>query len=421
MPRSMRSSLGSCSFLGLALWVALACGSGDSSTSADSVAGEPDPWRQLDPPAAAGSFAPSLATGTDEVLLTWWERLEASAGERRHRLMFARFDGVWSEPSVVAQDGDFFANWADIPSVLREPSGSLLAHWLAKTAPSTFAYSIFLARSKDDGTTWQALGRLNDDDTETEHGFVSLVREGEGVRAYWLDGRLMAEGGPMTVRSAFISETAGASELLDERVCECCPTDAVETAEGSMMVFRNREMDETREIHAVTRSAGTWSDSVAITSDGWRIPGCPVNGPAIDFLEGSSAVAWFTAAESTPRVSVAFRDGSEPGFGAALVVDGDRPLGRVGMVLDSADEAIVSWLEIVGDEAELRLRRVRSDGSMGDPLVAGRTAASRASGMPQLVRQGGDLYLAWVEIVEEMPSRIRMRAVAAVTVPAVGP
>ena len=121
-------------------------------------------------------FAPFLAADGDGALMTWWERLPDPEGERRHRLMFARYESGWSEPSVVTEGEEYFANWADVPSVVREPSGNLLAHWLAKTGSATYAYSIFLSRSIDGGATWQPLGKLNDDATDTEHGFVALLR-----------------------------------------------------------------------------------------------------------------------------------------------------------------------------------------------------------------------------------------------------
>jgi hypothetical protein len=376
-------------------------------------------WRELDPPSAPGSFAPGLSVGDDEALLTWWERMEDVEGERSHRLMFSRFEGSWSEPSVVAADQDFFANWADFPAPIREPRGSLLVFWLAKTASPTFSYSIFLARSHDDGLTWEPLGKLNDDDTDTEHGFTSMVVEGDAVRAYWLDGRLMADEGPMTVRTARIGETVGPSELLDDRVCECCPTDAVATSDGSMVAFRDRSEDETREIAAVSRRDGSFTASAPVTRDGWRIPGCPVNGPAVDFEGGRTALAWFTAADSTPRVSVAFRPDLDGDFGVPALVDDSKPLGRVGLALDDSGDAIVSWLAIVEKEAELRLRRITPVGSMGEPFVVGRTSAARASGMPQLERLGEDLLVAWVEILGEAPSRIRVRAIPSGMIPSV--
>jgi len=408
-----------------AMTVAFGCGGETPIESEEADAATTATLREVDPPAVAGSFAPSLSGGESDALLTWWERLPAPQGERRHRLMFARFDGEWSEARVVSEGEDYFANWADLPGVIREPSGALLAHWLEKTAEDTFAYSIFLARSTDDGATWKPLGKLNDDSTDTEHGFVSIVDEGDSVRAYWLDGRRMADGGPMTVRSALIGDRIGSSELLDDRVCECCPTDAVETADGSLVAFRNRSQDETREIHSVRRAGGSWSESAAVTADRWKIPGCPVNGPAIGVADGRLAMAWYTGAEDAPRVAVGFSAVLEGDFEGGLetvaVVDAEAPLGRVGLVLDDSGEAIASWFAVDGSEAELRLRRVAASGSMGEALPLGRTHAGRSSGVPQLERLGDSLVAAWVEVVEGHESVIRMRQLSLGAVPAVVP
>jgi hypothetical protein len=209
------------------------------------------------------------------------------------------------------------------------------------------------------------------------------------------------------------------SELLDDRVCECCPTDAVATADGSIVVFRDRSEDETREIGSVSHTVNGFSTSTAVTNDGWRIPGCPVNGPAIDFASGKTAMAWFTGAESAPRVSAAFRSGTSGDFSAPVVVDGGKPLGRVGLVADGGG-AVVSWLAIVEKEAELRLRRVAEDGSLGESFVVARTSAARASGMPQLERLGDDLMVAWVEIIDQGQPRIRVRVIPASMVPPTG-
>ncbi len=370
----------------------------------------------IDPPAPEGSFAPRLAASERELLLTWWEPVgepEATG----HRLMFSRYDGEWSAPSVVVADRDVFANWADVPSVVREPSGDLLAHWLEKTAAATFAYSIVLARSSDDGASWVELGRLNDDDTDTEHGFVSLVPEDGAVRAFWLDGRGMVDEGPMTVRTARIGASIGESELVDERVCECCPTDAVATSEGAIVVYRDRSEDETREIYSVRRGNDGWSAPAAVTDDGWTIAGCPVNGPAIDHRDGRTAVAWFTGADGAPQVSARF--GLTPEAGRPIVIDDAGPVGRVGLTLDADGSAIVSWLAVVDDEAELRLRRLSPDGRVGEALALGRTSGSRASGVPQLGRMGGRLVAAWVEVSEGVESRIRVRQVPSALVPGV--
>jgi hypothetical protein len=397
--------------------MAAACGSPVEQVAVDEAASQREvavEMRELDPPTAEGAFVPRLVSGDDELLMTWWEPLEATEGSRQHRLRFARYSGTWSAPQTVVEGEEFFANWADFPTVIREPSGDLLVHWLAKTGEETYAYSIFLSRSRDDGLTWERLGKLNDDETDTEHGFVSFVPEGEVVRAYWLDGRLMAEGGPMTVRTALVGETVGPSELLDDRVCECCPTSAVRTASGPLVAYRDRSEEEVREIALVRRSGADWATPEAATSDGWQIPGCPVNGPALVHRDGRTVMAWFTGAEERPRVGLRFLE--EPP-GEAFEVDAGGPLGRVDVVLLPDGDAVVSWLGLEGEEAELRLRRVSAAEGGGEPVAMARISGSRSSGIPQLELIGDSLFLAWVEVGEEGPLRIRLREVPAALVP----
>jgi hypothetical protein len=373
-------------------------------------------WRQLDPPASTQAFAPNLAVTGHEVVHTWLEKVDAGESGAEHRLLFSRLADTWTEPVVIAEGDDFFANWADLPGVVAAADGSLTAHWLAKTDEETYAYSIFLARSTDGGATWTPLGRLNDDDTPTEHGFVSYVAEGDGVRAFWLDGRQMVEGGPMSVRTALIEAQVGPAELLDERVCECCSTDTAMTADGPVVVFRDRTESEIRDISIVRRDDGNWSRSYPIHGDGWEIDGCPVNGPEIAAAGDLAAVAWFTAAEAEPRVQMAFSHDAGASFGQPVLIDGEGPPGRVDVVLDGR-EAVISWLAMGAEMGEVRLRRVAVDGTSGPPVTVAQTAATRAAGFPRLVRNGDLLYLAWVDVGEGGASQIRLREIPVASVP----
>jgi len=386
----------------LALGLALGCGQAAEESAAPAVASSGDAprvTRRLDPPAAAGAFAPELTVAGDSLLATWIEPLGPAEGGG-HRARFARWrEGSWSEPATIAEGDDHFANWADFPAAIEAADGTLWAHWLAKTASDTYSYSIFLARSTDGGRSWEARGTLNDDVTATEHGFVSWVEEGEGVRAFWLDGREMAAGGPMSLRSASIDRAGevGASELLDPRVCECCATDAAVTAGGAMVVFRDRDDAELRDISAVRRAGAGWSGPEPLSGDGWTIAGCPVNGPEIDAVGERVAVAWFTAAGDAPAVKAAISSDGGETFGPAALIDGGTPLGRVSIALSDGG-AWVSWLRQEGEIAEVRLRRLEDDGSLGESRVAALTSPARASGFPRLVELGGRLILAWVEL-----------------------
>jgi hypothetical protein len=66
-------------------------------------------------------------------------------------LRAARFrGGSWEEPASIVTSTDFFANWADCPSVTLSGDGALYAHWLRRNGESTYAYEVRLARSMDD-------------------------------------------------------------------------------------------------------------------------------------------------------------------------------------------------------------------------------------------------------------------------------
>ncbi len=371
----------------------------------------------LDPPAVAGSMAPHLAAAGSDIAMTWIE-----PGEGDHLVRFSRLgdDIVWTAPATVARGTDFFVNWADFPSVQRASSGFLIAHWLKKSGAGTYAYDVHLAKSEDDGATWIPLGTVHDDRTQTEHGFVSQVAEGDGVRVFWLDGRNMesshppaagGHGGSMSLRTALVGERIGAGEVLDEMTCECCQTDAAMTPSGAIVVYRDRTEGEIRDISFIRRDGDGWTRPAPVHSDGWVVPGCPVNGPAVAAggPEGRHvAVAWFTASENRPRVQAAFSVDAGVRFEAPVVIDAEGPVGRVDVEMDDAGDAIVSWLGGVdASNAAVRLIHVprpnagppaNPGGPAGStPLTIALTGGSRASGYPRMARSGGDLIVAWTD------------------------
>ncbi|MEJ2084496.1 MAG: hypothetical protein P8Y44_02315 [Acidobacteriota bacterium] len=335
-----------------------------------------------------------------------------------HEFLMSRLrHGTWSDPVRIAEGPDFFANWADTPNLIATPSGSLFAHWLQKTAADTYAYSIRISRSQDSGSTWQPIGWLNQDQTATEHGFVSYVPEAEGIRAFWLDGRAMTTGGAMALCTALVSDQVTSSEILDDRVCECCSLDSTLTDLGPLVVFRDRSEDEIRDIGLVRRDAGGWSDTVHIHQDEWTIPGCPVNGPVVDALGSDVVVAWFTGAQDRPRVQVAFSADGGIEFGEPTVIDSGQTLGRVDALLLAPKRALVSWMAVAGDRAQILLRRIDAKGEIAPAAVITTTSPSRSSGVPRIAQLDGKIYVTWVDTDADSGSRLRVREVALAELP----
>ena len=373
---------------------------------------------ELSSPAGTDSGEPRLSPAHDGVLLSWLE----AAGDGAHELRFSRADGVeWSPPLTVARSDRFFVNWADFPSVSEASDETLYAHWLARGEAGGYDYSVQIAQSTDGGSTWDDGWTLHDDDSPTEHGFVSVVSHGDRLGFTWLDGRAYVDapdGSPATremslrYREIGPGGEPGPEMLVDGRVCDCCQTSAAMTSEGPVVVFRNRTEDEIRDIHISRLVDGSWSPSNAVSDDGWHITGCPVNGPAI-VAEGSNvAVAWFTAPDDVARVKVAFSSDAGESFGAPIVVDDGNPMGRVDLAMMSDGGAVVSWLEAGGEQgAAVKLRYVSSEGASSASAAVTTSSVERASGFPQMIRvNDGSLMMAWTDVGGDDP-RVRVAQV----------
>jgi hypothetical protein len=362
--------------------------------------------RHLDTPAPPGSGEPNLAALPDgRVLLSFLE----PAGAEGHRLRAAvrTPGGAWSEPATIAQGRDWFVNWADFPSVMALPDGTLFAHWLAKSGPATYAYDVETSASRDAGRSWSAPLVPHRDGTRTEHGFVSMIPwSAREVGLAWLDGRKGADAAPGAhgrpgAETALYHTTLdaagrlGPETLLDPRVCDCCQTDAALAGDVAIVVYRDRSEAEVRDISLVRFVEGRWSAPRTLAPDGWKIDGCPVNGPAVAASGSEVAVAWFSAARGTSRVNVAFSRDAGESFGAPIAVDDGRPLGRVDVVLLERGVALVSWLEKTTLGAALRLRRLRADGAQGTSLTVADAGGARSSGFPRLCRSGDEVVVAW--------------------------
>jgi hypothetical protein len=360
--------------------------------------------RELPSPAAAGSLAPSLFAAADgRVFLSWIERRDAG----RHALRFAVKEGAgWSTPLEVAEGPGWFVNWADFPSIIALPDDSLAAHWLVKSGSGTYAYDVNIARSPDGGRTWSEPIVPHRDGTQTEHGFVSLfAAPGNSLEAVWLDGRETRPaagehehgGGAMTLRYAAIGPGGALSKeaKLDARVCDCCQTSAALTAEGPVVVYRDRSDREMRDISIVRLRDGRWTEPRPVSSDNWEMHGCPVNGPAVAARGRRVAVAWFTAAGDVPRVKLAFSADAGASFGTPLIIDDGNPLGRLETVLLDDGSALVSWLEATPEGSSLRVRRVRAGGQRDATVTVLPAGTPISNGFPQMVRVGELLVFAW--------------------------
>jgi Neuraminidase (sialidase) len=243
-------------------------------------------------------------------------------------LKFAeRSSSGWSESTTVASGNNWFLSYADPPTVLRRPNGTLVASWLISTNPLYEGSDLHVSYSQDNGKTWARPFIPHHDGTEQQHAFVSFFElPGNGLGVSWLDGRdtqpteASPEGGAMARRyAAYDAQWKRTSEgVIDWRACECCSTMATGTSDGALIAFRDRSDKEVRDIAVSRFENGKWTDAIPVHNDNWEVNACPVNGPALSAQGRQAAVAWFTVKNDQGQAYAAFSNDAGRTWGTPI-------------------------------------------------------------------------------------------------------
>jgi hypothetical protein len=359
----------------------------------------------LQTPSVPGSMAPNLSTGPDGTIVLSWIEPEGDG----NALRFALFgDPDWSHARTVVSGDNWFVNWADFPSVVPIAKSQWAAHWLVRREAGGYAYDIHAAFSDDAGKSWSDSFVPHTDGTDTEHGFVTLFPDPDGVGMIWLDGRkyineydendVAASG--MTLRAAVFANDRSASKemLVDDLICDCCQTDVAMTAAGPVAVYRDRTVSEIRDIYITRFVDGEWQAGKPVGSDNWEIPGCPVNGPVVQANNSQLAVAWFSAGNERPKVQVAWSKDAGETMSTPIEAAAGGLFGHVGGALLPSGDMVVSWLSSTeGGHASLHLRRVSPTGETGPDQVLAEATGVAPFSVPQVLSHGDNLLLAWTD------------------------
>ena len=354
-------------------------------------------------PVSGNSSLPRLISSGDKLFMSWVEKTDTLV-----TLKYAFFkDNTWNEPEEIISGTDWFVNWADYPAIA-ENNGNILTSLLQKSASGTYTYDVKLNLFSKEKGSWKNNFILNLDDTQSEHGFVSMLPyKDDSFFVTWLDGRntvnVDRKKNQMTLRGAVVTSEGAIIQdtQLDERVCDCCQTSATMTPNGPVVVYRNRSQDEIRDIDIVRWENGSWTAPITIVADDWYLPGCPVNGPAIDAFGENLAVAWYTAADDNSRVIISFSEDSGKTFGLPFRLDHGDALGRVDLAMLDSESAVVSWLEPSGEDTLIQLIKIQSNGMKTEPITISKTSAERSSGFPQLEILGDRIYIAWTSLEDD--------------------
>lgn len=365
----------------------------------------------LDNPVQSGSRYPNLyKDNTGRLYMSWLSPIEEDIAAH---LYSTYKDGRWTAPKTSRIDTDFFVNWADFPSVVGYDGTELAAHRLRKIEGGTYAYNVQVSFYNEESGRWNEEITPHQDETATEHGFVSLEpMNSDKVLAVWLDGRETADRADdeysdtsksMTIRSAEISRSGVVTNrsVIDDTVCDCCQTDLTKTEDGYIAVYRGRTAEEIRDIKLsrYNTESGTWSAPISVHEDNWQIMACPVNGPRVAANGNRVAVAWFTAEGDNPRVLLAQSDDGGRTFGEPVQMNQPEylALGRADLAMTDDGTVHVSWMQKFEEKGYVMMREVQPDGTISDPQTVGVTDDSRASGFPRIALIDDSLIFAWTQ------------------------
>jgi hypothetical protein len=192
--------------------------------------------------------------------------------------------GAENGPHVAAgPNGDLFVVWAAGSRAAARPRPA--GHGGHRGHPSRPGnLNIYLVRSTDDGRTFSAPRRGNDDPDGPEHRFPTVTVDRRGtVYVAWLDKRQETKERPGFSRAYLARSTDGGRTFApnvdvtagqESPICHCCKLAlATHPAEGVFVAFRN-DVNDLRDIFLVRapQDGGPFSPPVPIEATRWMVP-----------------------------------------------------------------------------------------------------------------------------------------------------
>jgi hypothetical protein len=283
--------------------------------------------------------------------------------------------------------------------------------------------NIYLATSTDDGKTFSAPVRVNDDPEGAEHRFPTLaIGERNTLYVAWLDKRLQSPERPDFSRVFVTRSTDGGKTFArnvdatagqETGICHCCRIALTTHPKQGLVVSYRNDVHDMRDIFLARSADGgaTFTVPKPIESYRWMIPACPFNGPSMALdAPGRLHTAWMTGAavSGNPALGastgatykVMYRRADADGkFSAAplFLAEGTHPR----LVLGPDAAAYIAW-----DGGGIHLARISSTPGV-KPLPLALVPSGRDVVFPSLtLASDGNLLLAWQRNDEDGRSQI---------------
>lgn len=365
----------------------------------------------------ADAAEPAIAASPDGSSYVVWVK---HAPNKQSDVMIARFteDGqMQSSPvRVNTQPGTATAWRGDPPTVAVAPDLTVFVGWTARVeGASGHATNIYLSSSRDEGQTFSAPVKVNDDAKPAVHGMHSLAIGKDGrVYVAWLDERNIIPMKDMKMDPKtsghhmesnrevfFASSTDGGrtfttNQQIASEVCPCCKTALASGQEGSVYLsWRQVLPGDFRHIAVASSADGgkTFSKHVIVSDDQWMIKGCPVSGAALATgTDGRLRVLWYAGAENTQQ-GIYWSESQDGGksFSPRELLASGFAQGTPALVSDGQDLPAAIWESSANGTSEVHVANLgKADERLGNLVIAG------GGDLPVAVAQNDRVLVAYV-------------------------
>ncbi|MCM3869875.1 MAG: glycoside hydrolase [Pyrinomonadaceae bacterium] len=402
-------------FLVIGLLVLSGCkGNSDQATNQNLPPSTSQPVRVSSQNADAAE--PAIATSPDgSVYIVWVNHSQAKQSD----VMIARFTGdghmQGAAVRVNSQPGVATAWRGDPPTVAVAPDHTIFVGWTARVeSESGHATNLYLSSSRDQGQTFSAPVRVNDDLKPATHGMHSLAVGNDGrVYVAWLDERNIVpmKDKKMGAKTAghhmesnrdvfFSSSTDGGrtftlNQQIASDVCPCCKTALASGPEGSVYLsWRQVLPGDFRHIAVASSADGgkTFNKPVIVSDDQWMIKGCPVSGATlVAGTDGRLRVLWYAGGENTQQ-GIYWSESQDGGrtFSPRELVASGFIQGTPGLVADRLNIPFAIWESSSGGTSEVHASHLSKATELPRHLIVG------GGELPVAVAQNQHVLIAYV-------------------------
>lgn len=302
-------------------------------------------------------------------------------------VMLARFDsdGAPIGSAVrVNQDAGVATAWRGDPPSVAITDRAVYVLWTARVeSQGKNGTDLYFSVSHDQGKTFSAAVKVNDDKVPGAHGMHSLAVANDGrIYVAWLDERNVQTPKPSSQagghhmesnRELFVSDsndggkTFSANRKVAENACPCCKTALVVSPDGTLYAsWRHVLPGDFRHIAVASSSdnAAHFSAPVIVSDDKWVLHGCPVSGASLSVAaNGTLRVVWFAAGEAG-AAGLYFAETHDKGrtFSPRTLLTQETVKGTPALATGN-DRVVAIWQGLNAQQPETKVRELGGAGA----------------------------------------------------------